>query len=430
MVHTWHASDHAFRALLAVGFVVGCLWFLRPTTSELEKRTLTTFPEFSWASLADGSFTSQVGLWYSDTFPFRDQLMAANRVLKAGYGIQTSTQMVGEQVQADDIPEEGSEPEEPTAREVATLPDNYTADDIQADIQGQVMQGLYVKDGAAYSAYGFSQDNAEAYAAAINGAQEKLGDDHEVFSILIPNNSGALLSDDELAAMGGSDQGQAISYIYSLMDPRVKAVATYDTLREHNDEYIYFRTDHHWTALGAYYVYRNWCDSKGVTPHELDQFEELDLPGFLGSFYSELQLDSMKANPDTVEAYIPMGTNDMVFTDTDGKDWDWHVIQDIRDWASSSYYLTFIGGDRPWSHIHNPQMDDGSSCVVVKESYGNCFVPWLVDHYEDVYVIDFRYATVDVVDYMQENDIQDLIVINNITIATGGSVPAKIASIL
>ena len=82
------------------------------------------------------------------------------------------------------------------------------------------------------------------------------------------------------------------------------------------------------------------------------------------------------------------------------------------------------------SIIENPEIRDGSSCLVLKESYGNCFVPFLVDHYETVYVVDFRYANVNVVDYVKEKNIQDLIIMNNITIIGSDKVASTIAGLL
>ena len=210
----------------------------------------------------------------------------------------------------------------------------------------------------------------------------------------------------------------------------VRPVTTIETLREHNDEYLYFRTDHHWTQLGAYYVYQNFCQEKGIEPHQLSDFSTMTFSPFLGTFYTSLKNGDMAANPDTVEAYVPMGTNDMVFWDTDGTEYQWKVINDVSTWGENSGYYCYIGGDKPLSIIENPQITDGSSCLVLKESYGNCFVPFLVDHYETVYVIDFRYANVNVVDYVKENNIQDLIIMNNITIIASDKVAATIAGLL
>ena len=113
--------------------------------------------------------------------------------------------------------------------------------------QKQLQDNLYVKDGSAYSLYYFVQDSATEYIDAINNAAAQLSGQTNVYDILVPNNSGVLLSDDELDKLGGSDQKQAIEYYYGMMNG-VKTVDIFDTLKAHKDEYIFFRTDHHWTG--------------------------------------------------------------------------------------------------------------------------------------------------------------------------------------
>ena len=95
----------------------------------------------------------------------------------------------------------------------------------------------------------------------------------------------------------------------------------------------------------------------------------------------------MAANPDTLETYTPMGTNDALIQPAEGEPFQWFVVSDVTDYAPGAKYSSYIGGDNPFTTIQNPGIQDGSSCVVIKESYGNAFVPWLVDHYQNVYVV-------------------------------------------
>ena len=431
MAWWWDVTIMAFKVLMGIGLVLGLAFFLRPSISNVEKRTLTSFPSFTWETFLDGTYTKDISTWYSDTYPFRDQLIAADHVMENFFGIESNEQLIGNHAKGDEIPTEGQQTVAPAdTKPEAKLPEEYSSSDLEADIQGEIMNSAYVKDGACYTNYYFTQSAASAYARAVNKAAEDLGDDGQVYSILIPNNSAVLLSPSELAALGGSNEQQAIEYYYSLYDDSVISVPTFDTLREHNSEYLYFRTDHHWTALGAYYVYRSFCAAKGIEPHEMAQFQEEDFPNFVGSYYDTLQLASMANNPDTVQAWVPMGTNDMAYTDADGNTMQWNVIEDVSGWSDSSKYSCFVAGDQTWAQIHNPALDDGSSCVVVKESYGNAFIPWLVDHYEDVYIADFRYVNVNVVDFMKSNGVHDLILINNITIIGSEQVAGKIESLM
>lgn len=424
-------SVRIFAFIMLLGGIVGLLFFFRPEVSDVEKRTLTKFPTPTVSSLWDGQFFYDLSLWYLDTYPMRDGLIAVDQKIENAYGITSSTMMVGSRQISDDIPDIEEEKtddssEQPQEVEQISAPDSRA---MESEIQKQIQQNLYVKDGAAYSLYYYSQAAADTYTAALNKAAAELEGKTNVYSILVPNNSGVMLSEEELEALGGADQQQAIRYYYSLTDG-VKTVDTIDTLREHNDEYLYFRTDHHWTQLAAYYVYRNFCEQKGIEPNELSDFQKMTFAPFLGTFYQELQNEDMAKNPDSVDAYIPMATNDMTYWEADGSEVKWHVIQDVSTWNENSLYSCFIAGDKPLVQINNPELNDGSSCVVVKESYGNSFVPFLVDHYQTVYVIDFRYTQNNVMDFVKEHNIQDLIIMNNISIIASEDVSKTIAGLL
>lgn len=436
-MHKW--GVRAFGAVMAVGCITGLLVFAHPATSQLEGRQLTQFPEFSASSFLDGSYLEQVALWYSDTFPGRDVLVNLGQGLKGLYGIQPDTSMVGGKVQADELPpvedgpQESQEPDsppqapEPQERKKVEVP---TEEAMAADVQKNIMSGLYVKDGAAYSIYYFSQEAVTNYAAAISTASDKLQGVADVYSIIVPNNSAAILDQDVLDSLGGTNQAQAIDYFNSLYSLNVRTVPILDALRQHRDEYTYFRTDHHWTALGAYVAYQEFCKAKALEPVELSSLKTMTFDGFLGSFYTELKNPAMADNPDTVTAYIPKGTNDMTYWDKEGNETDGKVITDVEGWNKNSLYNTFIAGDEPISIIENPTITDGSSILVIKDSFGNAFVPFLVNNYQTVYVIDYRYTDTNIVEYVKEHQIKDVVFMNNISLAGTLSVAAKIDSMV
>ncbi len=429
----------AFSAFLVVGCVMGALLFARPAASAVENRELTRFPAFTWEGFVDGSFLNDVSLWYADTYPIREPLVAANRAVASLYGIDTGTKMIGGNVKSDELPpideaadgsndpSAGQEELEPEERKAVEVPDEAA---MAENIQNAVMGGLYVKDGAAYSFYYFLEDSVKAYTAAVNACTEAVKGEAEVFSILVPNNSGVLLDEQTLADMGGTDQGQAIEYFDSLFVPEVHTVDILEPLRSHNDEYLYFRTDHHWTQLGAYYAYLEFCEKAGIEPVPLEDHESMTFDGFLGTYYSELQDPAMAANPDYVQAYIPNGTNDMTYQDAAGNELEGKVITDVSDWNNNSYYSTFIMGDQPLEHIVNDKKDDDSSVLVVKDSYGCAFVPLLVDNFHDVYVIDFRHIDLNIPDFVREHGIRNVVFLNNVTLAGTDGVADKLMSMM
>lgn len=435
-------SVSLFLLVLGIFAVIGIALPARPKISEAEKRELTKFPSISWNTFWNGEFFSGVSLWYSDTYPMRDKLITADQNIKSLFGFEPKVQMVASTFQADEIPDP---PVSPTTTEPVAAIEDVTAEPntteekkepvlpdakyMEEEIQNHIQNGVYVENGRAYTQYIFSQSAAQIYIDGLESAARELEGQTNVYNILVPNQSGIQLSDETLDKLGGSNQKQGIEYYYACYD-KVKGVPTYDELRAHKDEYLYFRSDHHWTQLGSYYAYQSFCKVKGIEPEDIKTFESKTFEPFLGSYYSSLHNSEMEANPDSVVAYFPKDTNEMKYWDNDGTEYDWKVVFDVEGWRNDSLYSCFVAGDRPLCIIENPKKTDGSSCLVLKESYGNCFVPWLVDHYQTVYVVDFRYSQVNVMNYIKEHNIKDLIVINNINIISSDDVAGTIASLL
>ena len=223
-----------------------------------------------------------------------------------------------------------------------------------------------------------------------------------------------MLSDEKRKEIGGDDEKAAIAYYYDNME-NITGINCIDSLREHNDEYLYFRTDHHWTQTGSYYAYREFCKLKGFKPENKDDFDSITIEPFIGSYHDALQLKEFEEHPDALTGFIPQCTNSMQYMNWDGNMYDTQIFADLG-LESSRVYLNYIGTDKPFAVIDNPNINDGSSVAVVKESYGNDFVPWLADHYDKVYILDFRHTYYNVVDFCKEQGVDDLIIMNNIQV--------------
>ncbi len=422
----------AFGGTLALFSLIGLLWFLRPDTSVVEKRTLTEFPTLTWSSFWDGSFFSQIDTWYADTYPMREALISANQTLQDRYGIRTD-QIVGDTaIVADEIPD----PATVTPVQVSSTPTPSPSPSEEPIEDGTVseigeMQGnIYITDNCGYGLYYFGQSGADEFAATMNQFYENVKDKVELYILVAPISAGVMLDESVLEDMGCSDEGKAIEYVYSQLNEGIHTISVYDNLKKHNAEYIYFHTDHHWTALGAYYAYEMFCEEKGFTPHKIEDFETIEFDDFMGTFYSSSNKSSeLLENPDTVIAYIPNGTNDMFMEMQDGREVDWRIVNDVSSYPNSELYATFAGGDQPFSYAHNETITDGSSVVVIKDSYGNAFIPWLVDHYEHIYWIDFRYTSNTISQMVEDYGVQDVILACNIYNGTTAGVIDYLASI-
>jgi hypothetical protein len=396
-----------FAILLSVAFI-GLIIPLRPKISDVEKRELEKFPKFTFSTFMNGEYFSDISTWYADTFPFRESLSTANAKVKKMYGI-TTQEIYGDAVVGDEIPDADAEITS------TPLPTSTPTPEPDATIHAEPEKAgrIYVVDNRGFEVYGFSKDGALNYISMINSAATQLKDVATVYDILVPTSIAVNLDDENQNKIGSSDQGAAFDFVYGHLDSSIVQVPVLDVLKQHNSEYLYFKTDHHWTADGAYYAYQELMNKKGVTPSPLTSYTRNEYSGFVGTFYSYSgKSDTLKNNPDTVATYTPQ-SNDMTYLDTKGVEHEWKVVSDPTEYSEANKYMCFIGGDQPYCKIENPNITDGSSCVVIKESYGNAFIPFLVNSYQTVHVVDYRYFTQNLITFVKENNIKDVIYLNN-----------------
>ena len=197
------------------------------------------------------------------------------------------------------------------------------------------------------------------------------------------------------------DQVQSAVSDYNFIDAR-------DVLSSHADQYIYYKTDHHWTSDGAYYAYEKWCEDTGHEAAPLDALEKtVESDKFRGSLYSKI-LDAGSAY-DEIWTYgpkdgAPFGSENCL------------VTMDEKD--EKDKYAFFFGGNYGEVHVQNQAADEenkGRNVLVIKDSFANSFAPFLTQNYENIYMIDLRYYNGDLKAYLQEHDITDVLVLYNIS---------------
>ena len=288
-------------------------------------------------------------------------------------------------------------------------------DKIESKEKIKVVNGVAVVGNSAYELFTYRESSAKAYAKAVNALAKDLDGKAEVYDMVIPLSSGITFPDNLVEKIDSTNQRNAMLSIMGMMNSKVKSVDIYDALMKHRKEYIYFRTDHHWTALGAYYAYTALCEEMGIEPEKLEEYETREFEGFVGSFYNDTKNESLKKHPDVITAYLPKSEAKMHVTPAKGQDYDWDIIYDVSAYGASLKYSTFIASDNPFTEITNQTLTDESACIVVKESFGNAFVPFLVDHYQHVYVVDYRYWQGDLSKLAKEKKAKDVILLNNLS---------------
>ena len=357
-------------------------------------------------------------------------MIALSQKMESLYGIR-SQQIIdnsGEDtpVTADVIPElgEGVQGIAAAIEEEQERPDGTVTD------LGERAGKIYITDNCGYQLYYFMEANNANFAATMNSIYDRVGDKVNLYVMVAPTSSGAMLDQSVVDDMGASNEQDAINFINDRLADGVHGIDSVSALRKHNAEYIYFHTDHHWTALGAYYAYTAFCREKGIQPHDYNDYETMVFPNFLGTFYtSSNQSPELAANPDTVVAYVPKGTNSMTMTYQDGSAVNWPIINDVSNYNNTQLYATFVGGDRPFSVAHNETIHDGSAVMVIKDSFGNAFIPWLVDHYEYIYWCDARYTNNTISQMVADYNVQDVIYEVSIYNASSEKMQSRYATI-
>ncbi len=278
--------------------------------------------------------------------------------------------------------------------------------------------GIVISGNAAYEQYTYIDSIASRYARITSKIADKLKDKTDVYNIVIPTSIGITFPDNQKNTSGSSDQKKSLQKIAGKMSGNVKFVPLYNEMMNHRKEYIYFRTDHHWTAKGAYYAYNAFCKARHIMPINLGDFKKVSFGSFTGSFYKDTH-QNPALKKDTLYAYYPAGCQDdsisLKYTNKDGVQVTGSLIEDASSYGESLKYSAFIDGDNPYTIIENNLLKDNSSCIVVKESFGNALIPFLVNHYQKIYVIDYRYWDGDIIKLAEEKQAGDIIIVNNIS---------------
>ena len=290
--------------------------------------------------------------------------------------------------------------------------------------------GAFIVDDKAYENYGYDDKVAADYAKLVNRTAADLAGRVNVYALPIPTAVGIVLPDDIAVAMGDkfTSQEESLAKIFAKMDPSVKTVSVYDNLMRHRTEYLYFNTDYHWNGKAAYYAYEVWCQVKGVTPYTLDQRELSTYSGFWGGLYQSNTKKDSALSEDTIEAYHPYSKNiDMKITDKNGSTYSWNVISNGDNYSAGSKYCLFAGADNPLTVYTNPDVTDGSVGVVVKESFGNALMSYMVDHYSVLYEVDYRYWEGNLAQFCLQVGAKDITFANNMGMIRSAVLVAMLA---
>ena len=384
------------------------------TYSESERRKLKTTPLMTFSALLDGSFFSDYAAYFADTFPGRELLMADNRSMNGFYYFGG----LADEDQASLILDFSSNGANQGEALIDDKPTESTPAETQPELPAEQLGSVLLVGDQAFDVPTANRERIVQYAAAVIAIADNLGSDIKTYSMPVPN-SAEFYTPEEFHT-GANSQKAMFDLCRENLGENVTFVDALSVLEQHTDEYLYFRTDHHWTHLGAYYAYTAFCEEAGLTPADLAKFETGQWEGFVGSMYTYAanypQAQILQDNPDTVHYWKPyVEYSCYYYSDTTLSDpYPIGVISGVGDNVSNKY-LTFMGGDHPVTVVETEA--EGPCILVIKESYGNAFVSWLTSHYSKIILIDPREyfgsnGDIDLADFAREQGVEECLIIN------------------
>ena len=368
-----HFAKSAAIVFLVFVFGFTAITFVSPerTFSDNENRVLATMPEFSWKTLFSGEFMADYEEYITDQFFLRDNWIQ----------LKTIAEIV---------------------------------------LNKQDINGVYIsKDGYLIERHEDSEIDFEMLEKSLDRLVQfaekhagRLGADH-VKVMLVPTAS-EILTDKLPPFATGFDQNGMIDDLYSRL-PEGTALDVREALKAHADEYIYYKTDHHWTTLGAFYAYQEFCKAMGLEVPSLEDVEQTVVSEeFLGTVHSKLNLNISKDSMSTFQ--LPNTPSKVQVTVDMAQKFDSLYVDKYLDMKDKySYYLD---GNHGLTEIYSNSEGKGT-LLIIKDSYSHCFAPMTVGNYEKVYLVDFRYFNMPISQFMMQYRVTDVLVLYNaVTFAT------------
>lgn len=349
--------------ILIFGFTVATL--IKPETeySESENRTLAKMPELNAETVLNGEFEADYETYLTDQFVARD----------AWIGFKTAVERAMLKRESKDI---------------------YFADD------GYLIEkhtGAFDSD--------TSQINIRVLGEFAKMYEEQFKDH---MTVMVVPNAVDILSDKLPPFAAPYDQEEYLGKIRDVL-PAGVWFDTSSVLRSHSDEEIYYRTDHHWKTLAAFYVYQEWAESQGFDPVQSSDYEiETVTQDFEGTIQSKLGIDAQK---DSIELYKQR--DDIFYTVQKGDSQEiGYSVYDRTALETKSKYDIFFGGNHALVKI-GTRAGTGRRILVIKDSYAHCFVPFLLEEFDEIDMLDIRYYNQKVSDLIANGNYTDLLFLYN-----------------
>ena len=347
-----------FAAFLIIAFVVNIIMPDRKMSS-VENRSLQTFPRPSISAIVDGSFGSSLTDWYSDQFVGRNTFIHLRYI---------TLRMMGHK-KIDDV----------------YLCHNRLIEENAKPNNKQLKRNL----------------------KAMNEFSKR-HDDVTYYFMLIPNAVDVQHSRLPMFS-NAEDQKEIMDEIYKTLEEPIQKIDVRETMNSHKKDYIYYKTDHHWTTLGAFYAYQQASKVMGVDGvKKSDYTDYIVSTNFKGTLSNKTGSVGVR---DEIHIFVKKKLNDYyVFDDaTKEKSGSMYVSKSLR---TNDKYTVFLGGNKGIQHIQCDNKSD-KHLLIIKDSYANEYVQFLLSDYRTITIVDPRYYTDDIERVIQDDYVTDVLFLYN-----------------
>ena len=322
--------------------------------SEMENRNLRMVPEVTINRLSSGRFMTEAESYVSDQIAFRDGWVAIKAL---GEVLSGKKENNGIYFAADDT----------LIRQVTEPDENQMEENLQ-----------FVREFAALT-------------------------DVPVYFGLIPT-AASVWKDKLPSGAPSADETSWIQWMYDYSD--VEKIDLASALEAHSEEYIYYRTDHHWTSLGAFYGANTILKTLGLEELNLSDYEAAEVSdSFLGTNYSSA--GAWWIDPDTITVYVPEEGKHVISNFTGREEAGRLYVSDQL--AVKNKYAYFLGGNQPLCVIQS--QTDGPKLMVIRDSYADCLAPFLSERFGEIHLFDLRYNRLSPAEYIREHDIDMVLIL-------------------
>lgn len=341
--------------VITFGFMIAIFVVPDKDFSRQENRTLAQAPKFSTEALKSGELMKEIELYLTDQFPLRDTWISMK---------------------------------------------SYTEKLSGKTENNNVYLG---KENVLIKKFVYPKENmVEKNTDAVNHLIANT--DIPVYFSLIP---GAVsIWEDKLPANAPTyPQKEIIDRVYAKVN--CTTIDNYSVLKEHGEEYIYYKTDHHWTTLGAYYGYTALAKGLEIEPKGREEYNvETVSDEFYGTIYSSSGVRWVE--PDVIWKYV--SEEGKTVQKIAGKETIPGSFYDYEKLEIKDKYTFFFGGNTALLKITS-DCHNGKKLLVIRDSYSDSEIPFLTDHFSEIYMMDLRYYKFGVSNFLKENKV-DAVLIN------------------